>query len=94
MPLEASEYETLIRLSVTILVGILALVVIILLSRWLMTRRIKAEELDADQLKLEMEAIAEQKKKERQDNPVVQDGMAEPQEGVEEENEFIEGQPL
>ena len=92
--MDATEYETLIRLSVTILIGILALVVILFLTRWMMIRRAGAEELDADQLKLEMEAIAEQKKKERETNPVAQQETVESDEGLEEENEFIEGQPL
>jgi len=92
--LEASEYETLTRLSVTILAGILGLVIIILGARWLMIRGTGVKELDSDQLRLEMEAIAEQKKKERLENPEEQEELMDSGESTEDESEFIEGQPL
>ena len=92
--MEASEYETLTRLSVTILAGILGLVIIILGARWLMIRGTGVKELDSDQLRLEMEAIAEQKKKERLENPEEQEELMDSGESTEDESEFIEGQPL
>jgi hypothetical protein len=93
--LDASEYQTIIRLSVTILVGILTLVIIILVSRWLIIRKAAIhEELDSDQLKLEMEALAERRKKEREKSPEVQEEAVHSEEISEDENGFIEGQPL
>ena len=91
--MDAIEYQTIIRLSVTILVGILALVIVLLLARWQIGRRSAKEKIDPEALRLEMEALAEKRKKERENLPPGE-REEDSEERGEKENEFIEGQPL
>ena len=94
--MDASEYQAIIRISATLLIGILALVIVLMAVRWRQGAIKQADELpDTERMALEMEALAAQKRAQRKTEPVETDNGPEtavktdpPQDG------FIEGEPL
>ena len=95
--MEPSEYQALIKLSVYLLVAILAIVVVIrLMRRQLANAGRMGEPVDPEQMRLEMKALAAQKiaeRKEKQTWKESEDSRNEETNGGS-DNGNIEGQSL
>ena len=94
--MDASDYQALIRISVTLLVGMLSLVLIISLVKWRMASggNVKGES-ESERLQLEMKALAAQKIRERGENPSGTNTSSEEAAVHDEDDDgFMEGEPL